>query len=1177
MPASNKSLSLFHRSLWQTLAVFILFGITFALYVRSEKAIDKANEQRFHSHLIAEELRQSSDDLTREVRNYVMTGNPLYKEHFQEILDIRNGIKPRPQEYSNVYWDLVGPHDERPRPYTTQSVSLLELMRKAEFTEAEFAKLSEAKKNSDLLALTEYEAIRLVESTRPATEANRHKASELLYSPAYDRAKYTIMKPIGEFNAMVSKRTTDAVRSSETAAAVMRIVFIAFGILLLFMIWRAYRAMHSVLGGSLSHIHSYITHLGSGDFSTPIDVKQEMKESVLGWLSETQIKLAHINAKRKEAEKNSHRQSQLYAALSQCNQAIVRSRSEEELFAKICEDAVTFGGMEMAWIGVIDRETKELRPVAYYGTGTDYLNGLKISIDENDPNGHGPSGTVCRDGEPFWCQDFLNTVSTAPWHARAEKFGWHASAAVPLHKDGVVIGTLNLYSSQRYAFDQAIQSLITEMTEDIDFALSGFARDKARRKAEDELKNAYNLLLTIINTAPVRIFWKDAELRYLGCNTVFAQDAGESDPRDVVGKSDYDLAWKEQAKLYRTDDRQVIDSKTPKLFFEEQQTTPEGKKIWLRTSKVPFYNENHETIGVLGVYEDITEQKTAENELIKLSQAIEQSSNTIIITDAGGNIEYVNSAFVSTTGYTQSEAIGKNPRFLQSGKTPYGIYDEMWDHITRGETWHGELTNRRKNGTEYIYSINISPVFDTDHNITHFIAIEEDITEQKENEEHIHYLANFDPLTGLPNRRQLNDRFEYTLALAKRGYKTFAVMFLDLDHFKEVNDSLGHGYGDALLIELARRLQSILREEDTISRLGGDEFILLLPDIDVQGATQVATKLQEIISLPFIIEQQELTVTASIGIALYPSDGTDRETLAKNADAAMYRAKQEGRNAYFLFTEEMQTMSIRNLQLNNALHHALLRDELHIKYQPQISLKTGHVIGAEALLRWEHPEFGMISPTEFIPIAENSGLILPIGEWVLRTAAAQLKRWIENGLTPIIIAVNLSAVQFRHPNLPDMVTKILDETALPPEYLELELTEGVAMNNPQGAISIMNHLHERGIRMSIDDFGTGYSSLSYLKQFKIYKLKIDQSFVRDINIDPEDRAIVGAIINMARSLGLHTIAEGVETIGQLEYLREQGCDEVQGYYYSKPLNADAFEAMCRNEDYLEPNMWSPTI
>lgn len=390
-------------------------------------------------------------------------------------------------------------------------------------------------------------------------------------------------------------------------------------------------------------------------------------------------------------------------------------------------------------------------------------------------------------------------------------------------------------------------------------------------------------------------------------------------------------------------------------------------------------------------------------------------------------------------------------------------------------------------------------------------------------------------------------------------------MFMDLDHFKDINDTLGHSIGDALLVELAKRLRLVLRSEDTVSRLGGDEFIFLLYGIDAHGAAYVAQKLLDVIAEPYRIEHHDLNVTGSIGIALYPGDGADMETLFKRADSAMYQVKQDGRNSYRFFTTEMQERSARNLQLVNALRYALQENQLQVHYQPQLSMQGGHIVGAEALLRWTHPELGSISPSEFIPVAEDSGLILPIGEWVLRQVARQAKCWMQSGLAPLIMAVNLSVVQFRHPDLPRLVTRILEEEGLPPEYLELELTESVAMHDPQGAIAMMNNLHERGVRMSIDDFGTGFSSLSHLKKFKVYKLKIDQSFVRDISTDSEDKAIVGAIINMTKSLGLQTIAEGVETAGQLAYLREQGCDEIQGYYYSKPLPADQFELFYRSQ------------
>ena len=1036
MTFPGNKLSPFTRSLWLTLCIFIVFAIIFAIYVHSEKQIDRANELRLQSYLLADELRQSSDDLTQMVRSYVVSGDPIYKQHFQEILDIRDGRKPRPVNYEDIYWDLVLSDNKRPRPNEGHAIALLERMRQAGFTKAEFAKLAQAKANSDVLTSTEFAAMKLVESTNPPTEANRIKASLMLHDVAYRQAKAAIMQPISEFYQLSNKRTLDAVHAAEELATLVRGVFILFGLLLLFMLWHAYRALHAALGEPLDKLYQHIMRIANGDFSSPISVAKGKEDSVFGWLSVTQHKLAEIDAERKDAEARNQRLTQFYATLSQCNQAIVRCKSEEELFPQICLDAVTFGGMKMAWIGLLDEQSKQLKPVASYGSGTEYLEGLLVVADAANPLGRGPTGTALLENRPFWCQDFQHDPATAPWKDRAVLYGWGSSASLPLHRNETVIGALTLYSPDANAFDEAVRNLLLEMVTDIDYALNSFEHEARRKQAENE--------------------------------------------------------WH------------------------------------------------------------------------KLSQVVEQSPNAIIITDLNSNIEYVNEAFVTNTGYSVNEVIGKQPSLLSSGKTPDATYMDMWAHMDRGESWQGELVNRRKDGSEYIDLMKMSPIRQDDGHITHYMAIKEDISERKRAEEHIQYLANFDALTGLPNRAQLDDRAKYAISIVQRSQGSLALMFLDLDNFKDINDTLGHTVGDALLIELAKRLQLVLREEDTLSRLGGDEFILLLPGTDALGAAHVAQKLLDDIAEPYRIDQHELNLTASIGIALYPGDGEDLETLSKSADTAMYRVKQEGRRGYRFFTAEMQARSARNLQLGNALRHALNRNQLQVYYQPQLSMRDGRIIGAEALLRWQHPELGAVSPAEFIPVAEDSGLILPIGEWVLRQAVRQVKVWMEGGLAPLVMAVNLSAMQFRHPDLPDLVARILDEVGLPPEYLELELTEGVAMHDPQAAIAVMNNLHDRGVRMSIDDFGTGYSSLSYLKKFKVYKLKIDQSFVRDISTDPEDKAIVSAIIHMAKSLGLKTIAEGVETEGQLAFLQEQECDEVQGYYFSKPVPAEQFEAFARS-------------
>jgi diguanylate cyclase (GGDEF)-like protein len=444
------------------------------------------------------------------------------------------------------------------------------------------------------------------------------------------------------------------------------------------------------------------------------------------------------------------------------------------------------------------------------------------------------------------------------------------------------------------------------------------------------------------------------------------------------------------------------------------------------------------------------------------------------------------------------------------------------------------------------------------------LGIRMDITEQKKTAERIQRLAHFDTLTGLPNRALLNERMSYAIPLAADNDEPIAVLALDIDKFKNINDTFGYHIGDDLLVEVAKRIQSLAREEDTVARIGGDEFVMVSVGTDAARAAQIAEQLLELLSTPFQTKHLELVVTPSIGIAMFPVDGRDFDTLFKCADTAMQRAKKSGRNHYRVFTPEMSIGSARNLLLENALRHAIERGELQLRYQPQVSLSDGRLTGAEVLLRWRHPDLGDVPPAEFIPITEDTGQILQIGTWVLRTATTQLRGWLDNGLPSINLAVNLSSTQFRDPNLAGLIRRILEEVGLPPRYLELELTEGVAMGDPLGAIAVINELRQLGIGIAIDDFGTGYSSLNYLKRFRAYKLKIDQSFIAGVTHAPEDRAIVSSIINLASGLGLQTIAEGVETAEQLAFLTAQGCGEAQGFYFSVPLPADEFEILARN-------------
>lgn len=726
---------------------------------------------------------------------------------------------------------------------------------------------------------------------------------------------------------------------------------------------------------------------------------------------------------------------------------------------------------------------------------------------------------------------------------------------------------LAIESLKMGANDYVIKTNLSRLPSAVMGAMERIEQRDARRRVEAELQNSNHMFRTFMDNLSGVAFIKDVDGRFVFANhaldKVLNVEAGAS-----IGKLDMELMPEQTALALRELDQRVrADGKS--VQGVEKIPTPIGDSYWLST-RFPLTDSTNSVQHVGGISINITELMKMQQDLALRNRAIEASVNPIVIVDAvaiNQPLIYVNSAFEAITGYSSEEAVGRNCNFLQGSDRDQPELQKLRDAIREKRAVSVLLRNYRKDGSLFLNELYVAPVTgEQSDDVRYFVGVLYDVTQIRRYQEDLERQANYDALTGLANRNLLHERTQQALIQARRYGYLLTVVFIDIDNFKLVNDSLGHSAGDELIITVAERLRVCVRDGDTIARIGGDEFVMLLMNQNFEDANlQIMKRIQEEMTQPVLIRGKALVVTCSMGLARFPEDGEDSESLLANADVAMYRAKANGRNSFQFYAKEMNARAGDRLSLESDLWHALENNELHLNYQPQIDMRTGRIIGVEALIRWHHPKRGQISPMEFIPVAECNGLIIPIGRWVLETACKHSLQLQREGFAPLRVAVNLSARQLSQRDFVESVQEVIDATGIDPGTLELEVTESMVMQNVDDAVGILGRLNEMGVQLSLDDFGTGFSSLAYLKRFPIDRLKIDQSFIRHCDQDRDDAIISQTIIALAHGLKIKVIAEGIETAAHLEFLKKNDCDEGQGYFISRPLPFDKLQELLARE------------
>lgn len=1229
--------------------VLIILASVFSYYVYTEKQLDKASESRYVSHQLASQLRQTSDDLTRMVRSYVLTGDVRYKRYFQNIVDIRNGKIPLPEGYFNSYWDMVLVGKLPPPSTQGKGVALLDMMREAGFTQDELDRLSIAKRYSDDLTTLEFEAMRMAEAPAADAAAKRLRAAQMLLDRHYLQAKSNIMRPINETFLMMDHRTLNAVAHAKKVATLFRVIFIFVAFWAIFFIWRAYRNVHSTLGAGADEVYQHISRIGAGDFSMPIAVTPEQDNSVLAELAKMQRLLHAHDVARNQTEQDLHRNKELLVEAQHIAQVGSWSLDwlsgelawSDEIFHIFEVDKHQFTANYEAFLNAIhpcDREAVDRAFMTSVASRAPYeithrlllADGTVKWVHERGTSGYDAAGnpiysrgtvqdvTERQNSEALirktesYITNILNSVEEVIWTASAPDFKInHVNAAIEklcgLSQQALIEDNhawINIiHPDERAPVQLAMEAVFEQASVALEYRIvlaDGNVRwvsdsrhvvygDRGesaelvcvihdvtdKRLAADADRESKERVIQMLETSPIAV--RIAAIS--GDKVLFANkrytELINCPPDAVIGRNpklNYAHLDEYEAILAQVNDGQAINDRLIQLVVEGKGT------VWVMASYRPVHYEG--AAAILGWFYDVTDLRQAQDALLlsesRLKQSLEElkcqkyaldKHSIVAVTDVTGTITYANDKFSEISGYTVQELVGQNHSLLNSGYHPKGFFKEMYRTVANGQVWHNEICNRAKDGSLYWVDTTIAPFLGEDGKPQSYISIRTDITQRKAAEDKSNYLALYDPLTNLPNRRLLLDRLNHALASATRTGRHGALLFLDLDHFKTLNDTLGHDVGDLLLQQVAERLSACVREGDTVARLGGDEFVLILEGMgeqEVNAASQAEMVGEKILARfvqPYQFKDYEYHITPSVGITLFGKNNLKSDELLKQADIAMYQAKKLGRNALSFFDPKMQEGIQARVDMEHELRKALDKNEFQLFYQVQVGL-ADRPVGAEALLRWVHPERGLIAPNQFIAIAEDSNMILSIGAWVIDSACAQLKRWEQGELTrELTLSVNVSAKQFRQADFVEQVTMAVARHGINPMLLKLELTESALLDHIEDAIEVMNALKDIGIRFSLDDFGTGYSSLQYLRLLPLYQLKIDRSFVRDITRSSGDQAIVRTIIAMAHTLNLNVIAEGVETQMQQGILLDSGCMHYQGYLFSKPLPVDEFEAL----------------